>query len=129
MVGSANGNLYQIDSTTGALAVTPVGALGKTSSGVTAPPIVDVTNGTTFVVDANDGTSAVLVEFDTATLTQIAKARIGLGSSTKIALSIPQPAFDNNYYNDPSTGQIRLCGTGGGDTTPWQYAFGFVGRT
>jgi hypothetical protein len=129
LAGSANGNLYEIDTTTGALAVTPVGALGKTSSGVTAPPIVDVTNGTTFVVDANDGTSAVLVEFDTATLTQIAKARIGLGSSTKIALSIPQPAFDNNYYNDPSTGQVRLCGTGAADTTPWQYAFSFVGRT
>ena len=71
----------------------------------------------------------MLVEFDTATLTQLAKARIGLGSSTKIALSIPQPAFDNNYYNDPSTGQVRLCGTGVADTTPWQYAFGFVGRT
>ena len=130
MVGSANGNLYEVDATSGALlGVTPVGALGKTSSGVTAPPIVDVTNGTTFVVDANDGTSAVLVEFNTATLGQMAKARIGLGSSTKIALSIPQPAFDNNYYNDPSTGQIRLCGTGGADTTPWQYAFGFVGPT
>jgi hypothetical protein len=129
MTGSANGNLYEIDTTTGALSVTPVGALGKTSSGITAPPIVDVTNGTTFVVDANDGTSAVLDEFDTATLTLIAKARIGLGSSTKIALSIPQPAFDNNYYNDPSTGQVRLCGTGSADTTPWQFAFGFVGRT
>ena len=129
MMGSANGNLYEIDTTTGALSVTPVGALGKTDSGVTAPPIIDVTNGTTFVVDANDGTSAVLVEFDTATLTQIAKARIGLGASTKLASSIPQPAFNNDYYNDPSTGQIRLCGTGAADTTPWQYAFGFVGRT
>jgi hypothetical protein len=130
MVGSANGNLYEVDATSGALlGVTPVGALGKTSSGVTAPPIVDITNGTTFVVDANDGLSAVLVEFNTATLVQMAKARIGLGSSTKIALSIPQPAFDNNYYNSPSTGQIRLCGTGGADTTPWQYAFGFLGST
>ncbi|MFZ3342052.1 MAG: hypothetical protein WA609_03560 [Terriglobales bacterium] len=129
MVGSANGNLYQVDPGSGLLlGVTPVGALGKTSSGITAPPIIDITNGTTFVVDANDGTSAVLDEFDTATLTLLAKARIGLGSSTKIALSIPLPAFDNNYYNDPSTGQIRLCGTGANDTTPWQYAFGFVGR-
>ena len=129
MTGSANGNLYQVDSTTGALAVAVVGALGKTSPGIIAPPIVDVTNGTTFVVDANDGTSAVLVEFDTATLTQIAKARIGEGASTKTALTLGQPAFDNNYYNDPSTGQVRLCGTGASDTTPWQYGFGFVGRT
>jgi len=133
IVGSANGNLYQVG-TVGAVngvltGVTPVGALGKTSSGVTAPPIVDITNGTTFVVDANDGTSAVLDEFNTFSFGLMAKSRIGLGSSTKIALSIPQPAFDNNYYNDPSTGQIRLCGTGAADTTPWQYAFGFVGPT
>ncbi|MGA7685488.1 MAG: hypothetical protein WCA58_10800 [Terriglobales bacterium] len=130
MVGSANGNLYEIDSATGALSVPlVVGALGKTSPGVLAPPIVDVTNGTTFVVDANDGTSAVLLEVDTATFTQIAKARIGIGGASKTALSIPQPAFTNDYYNDPSTGQIRLCGTGAADTTPWQYAFGFTGRT
>jgi hypothetical protein len=24
---------------------------------------------------------------------------------------------------------VRLCGTGASDTTPWQYGFGFVGRT
>jgi hypothetical protein len=130
LVGSANGNLYEINSATGALSVPlVVGALGKTSPGVLAPPIVDVTNGTTFVVDADDGTSAVLLEVDTATFTQIAKARIGLGAANKTALTIPQPAFTNAYYTSPSTGQIRLCGTGAADTTPWQYAFGFTGRT
>lgn len=130
MVGSANGNLYQVDSTTGALAVAVVGAAGKTSPGVIPPPVVDITNGTTFVVDANDGTSAVLVEYDTFALgPPLAKARIGLGAANKTALTLGQPAFNNDYYNDPSTGQIRLCGTGAADTTPWQYAFGFVGRT
>ena len=129
MIGSANGNLYQVNTTTGVLAVAVVGAAGKTSPAIVPPPIVDITNGTTFVVDANDGTSAVLVEFDTATLTQITKARIGLGSSTKTALTLGQPAFTNDYYNDPSTGQVRLCGTGASDTTPWQYAFAFTGRT
>lgn len=129
LVGSANGNLYQVDANTGALLVTVVGAAGKTSPGIIPPAVVDITNGTTFVVDANDGTSAVLVEFDTATLTQLAKARIGLGASTKTALTLGQPAFSNDYYNNPSTGQVRLCGTGAADTTPWQYAFGFTGRT
>jgi hypothetical protein len=91
---------------------------------------VDITNGTTFVVDANDGTSAVLVEFDTFALgVPLAKARIGLGSFSKTALTLGQPAFTNDYYNDPSTGQVRLCGTGASDTTPWQYAFSFTGRT
>ncbi|HTR26622.1 MAG TPA: hypothetical protein VMI10_21810 [Terriglobales bacterium] len=129
MIGSANGNLYSVNSTTGVLSVLVVGAAGKTSPGIIPPPVVDITNGTTFVVDANDGTSAVLVEVDTATLTQIAKARIGLGSVNKTALTLGQPAFTNDYYNNPSAGQVRLCGTGAADTTPWQYGFGFVGRT
>jgi len=127
MVGSGNGNLYQVNSTTGAVASLVVGATTKTTPGILAPPIVDVTNGTTFVVSANDGTSAVLVEVDTATLGVITKGRIGLGSSSGTPLTIPQPAFSNDYYNDPSTGVIRLCGTGAADTTPWQYSFGFTG--
>lgn len=132
MVGSANGNLYQVNSTTGAVAVTVVGAAGKTSPGIIPPPVVDITNGTTFVVDANDGTSAVLVEFDTAALGRpLAKARIGTGANnpSKTAVTLGQPAFTNDYYNDPSSGQVRLCGTGAADTTPWQYAFAFTGRT
>lgn len=127
MVGSTNGNLYQINTATGALATLAVGS--GTSHGIVAPPIVDVTNGTTFVVSANDGTSAVLVEADTASLTLLSKARIGLGSSGGTKLNLYQPAFSNNYFNTPSTGVVRLCGTGAADTTPWQYAFGFTGRT
>src|SRR5271165_4143726 len=50
MVGSNNGDLYQIDTTAGLLTGTLiVGAAGTTSFGIIAPPIVDPTNGTTFV--------------------------------------------------------------------------------
>lgn len=129
MVGSANGNLYQINTTSGALSVLAVGTHSGTTAGIGAPPIVDLSNGTTFVVSANDGTSAVLVEVDTATLTEIAKARIGEGSSTGTSLAIQQPALSNDYYLGLPSGQIRLCGTGASDTTPWEYAFGFTGRT
>ena len=127
MVGSSDGVLYKID-TTGVLAPSSlvVGKKGGTSSGIVAPPIVDGTSGTTFVVSANDGTSAVLVEADTASMTQLAKARIGLGSSGGTVLNLYDPALSNDYFNDPSTGVIRLCGTGLADTTPWQYAFGFA---
>ena len=128
MVGSSNGSLYQINTTTGALSAPLVVGSGI-SSGITAAPIVDITNGTTFVVSANDGTSAVLVEADTASMTQLSKARIGQGAAGGTALTLRQPALSNNYYNNPSTGVIRLCGTGAADTTPWQYAFGFTGRT
>lgn len=129
MVGSANGSLYQIKISTGALSALVVGKSGGTSPGIVAAPMVDVTNGTTFVVSANDGTSAVLVEADTATMTQLSKARIGLGSAGGTALNLFQPAFSNQYFNTPSSGNIRLCGTGAADTTPWQYSFGFTGRT
>lgn len=129
LVGSANGDLYQINITSGAVAALVVGKSGSTSPGISAAPIVDVTNGTTFVISANDGTSAVLVEADTSSLTQLQKARIGLGSSGGTALGIYEPAFDNNYFNDPSTGHVRTCGTGAADLTPWQYSFGFTSRT
>jgi hypothetical protein len=131
MVGSGNGNLYQIDTATGALTALPVGG-GTTSHGIVAAPLVDITNGTTFVVSANDGIAgAVLVEVDTATMASppLSKARIGLGAFGGTALNIHDPDFSNNYYTTLTNGVIRVCGTGAADTTPWQYAFRFTGRT
>jgi len=75
------------------------------------------------------GTSAVLEEVDTASLDVLATGLIGLGASGGTKLKIYQPAFSNDYYNDPSTGIVSVCGTGAADTTPWQYVFGFSGRT
>jgi hypothetical protein len=131
MVGSANGSLYQINTATGVLAA-PLAIGNKAASpnhGILAPPIVDVTNGTTFVVSSNDGTSGVLVEADTATLTELARARIGQASASKTAVNLYQPAFSDSYFTTPSSGVVRLCGTGDADITPFQYAFGFTGRT
>jgi hypothetical protein len=60
----------------------------------------------------------------------LARANIGEGALKATAgLFLYEPAHDNNYYNNPSTGNIRLCGTGATDTSPWEYAFGFTGRT
>jgi hypothetical protein len=129
MVGSANGNLYQIDLNSPALAFAtlPVGAAGL-NHGILAAPIVDVTNGTTFVVSSNDGTSAVLEEVDTASMTLISKARIGWGSLSGTTVDLYEPAFTHDYFNDPSKGFVSLCGTGLNDTIPNQYEFGFTGR-
>jgi len=130
IVGSRNGNVYGIDATAGALVSTlVVGVHGGTNPGIVAPPIVDVTNGTTFVVSANDGTSGVLVEANTANLQLVSKARIGLGSNGGTAVNILEPAFSNSYFNNPSNGDVHLCGTGAADTTPWHYSFGFTGTT
>ncbi len=129
MVGSANGNLYQINVNAPTPVAVPLSVGAGTSSGIVAPPIVDVTNGTTFVVSANDGTSAVLVEADTATMLPLAKGRIGLGAAGGTAFNIHPPALSNLYFNNPPSGEIRVCGTGAADAIPWQYAFGFIGRT
>ncbi len=127
MVGSKDGNLYQINPALGTLVnKLTVGKKGATGHGILAAPVVDITNGTTFVVNSNNGTSAVLVEADTATLTSLAVASIGEGSASGTAVNLYNPAFDNNYYNNPSTGLIHLCGTGTSSITPYQYAFGFT---
>ena len=128
MVGNGNGRLYSINIATGAVNSIAIGRFRALDAGVLAPPIVDVTNGTTFVVSSNDGTSAVLAEVDTATLTLLAKGRIGIGAASGTDVKLYQPALDNNYFNNPSTGKIRLCGTGAGNVTPWQYGFSFTGR-
>jgi hypothetical protein len=131
MVGSGNGSLYQIDTTAVVPTPFPIGKAGAKSTGVLTAPAVDVTNGTTFAVSANDGTSAVLVQVGTFGFSNPIRVRIGIGAATGTASSIGEPAFDNQYFNDPSTGHIRLCGNNPNltlnDTSPWQYSFGFTG--
>jgi hypothetical protein len=132
LVGSGDGNLYRIDTTNPANVVShAVGKLGKPYSAIVAAPAVDITNGTTFVVDANDGTSAVLVQFRTNSMAQMAKARIGAAGTAApagTAMFIYGPAADNAYFTNPASGNIRVCGTDAVTTAPWQYAFGFSGQ-
>ena len=128
-VGSQNGTLYAIKISDGTVRSLVVGRSGGTNPGILHGPVVDVTNSTAFVVSANDGTSGVLVQVDTVAMSQKAKGRIGLASRSGTAVSLFQPAPSNDYYTNPQSGLIRVCGTGAADTTPWQYAFGFTGIT
>ena len=133
MVGSGNGNLYQVNTnnpSAGFLTLT-IGKKGAKSSGILTAPVVDVTNGTTFAASANDGiSSAVLVQAHTSSLGVLTKVTLGQGSSGGlVGLYIQEPAFDNQYFNGPSGGNIFVCGTASGDTSPWEYSFGFTGAT
>ncbi|HLB86911.1 MAG TPA: hypothetical protein VJK29_04590, partial [Terriglobales bacterium] len=90
-------------------------------------PLVDSSNGTVFAVSPSDGTSAVLVQARASDLSQLARARIGMGSSGSPAtrMDIYDGAFSDNYFNLPSSGFIFVCGTGAADLTPRRYTFGF----
>jgi hypothetical protein len=133
MVGSGNGSLYQVNTNNPSAAFLrlTIGKKGAKSSGILTAPVVDVTNGTTFAASANDGiSSAVLVQADTSTLTVLTKVTLGQGSFVGVVgLYIQEPAFDNQYFNGPSGGNIFVCGTASGDTSPWEYSFGFTGAT
>ena len=131
LIGGRNGDLYEVNIANGGVSALIVGAHGGLDAGLFAPPIVDVSQGTAFVVSANDGNTAVLVQVDTTTFTQLAKAQLGIGAAgpLKNDVTLFLPALDNAYYTDPNSGTIYSCGTGADDSTPWQYSFGFTGRT
>jgi hypothetical protein len=58
----------------------------------------------------------------------LTKVTLGQGSFVGVVgLYIQEPAFDNQYFNGPSGGNIFVCGTASGDTSPWEYSFGFTG--
>jgi len=85
-------------------------------------------NAAVFAVSSNDGTSAVVVQADAATLLQLQRGRIGQGSNGGTNVNLYDGAFNHNYFNSPGTGALFLCGTGAADITPWRYFFGFSGR-
>ena len=128
-VGDARGILWSVNANTPATVRSlNVGLPGATNATIFDPPIVDVDNGTVFAISSNDGTSAVVVQADTGTLAQLRRARIGQGSSGGFTANLYGGAFTNDYFNNPASGSMFLCGTGAADTTPWRYSFLFTGR-
>jgi len=128
-VGDARGILWSVNANTPAtIRSLNVGLPGATNPAIFDPPIVDVDNGTVFAVSSNDGTSAVVVQADTTTLAQLRRGRIGQGTTGGFTANLYGGAFTNDYFNNPASGSLFLCGTGAADTTPWRYSFGFTGR-
>jgi hypothetical protein len=127
--GGRNGDLYQINTSAGFVSVLQVGAHNGPNASILAPPIVDITNSTIFVVSSNGGASAILEQVATAgnTFVEAETANIGLGSAGGTVVDIYQPALSNGYYTNPANGFLYTCGTGANDTTPWRYTFGFTG--
>jgi hypothetical protein len=128
-VGDGRGILWSVNANTPATVRSlNVGLPGAANATILDAPIVDVDNGTVFAISSNDGTSAVVVQADTGTLAQLRRARIGRGSTGGFTANLYGGAFTNDYFNNPASGSMFLCGTGAADTTPWRYSFGFTGR-
>ncbi len=129
-IGDSQGFLWQVSLTNlGTKKSLAVGSAGNRNPAIFDGPLVDVNSNTIFAVSSNDGTSAVVVQADTPTLTQMTRGRIGKGSTGTPGSSVNlyDGTFNNNYYNNPASGYLFVCGTGGADTTPWRYLFGFTG--
>ncbi len=128
-VGDGHGILWSINATNPAIRKSlAVGGFNKLNPSILDGPIVDATNRTVFASSSNDGVGAALVQADTSTLKELARARIGEGSAGGVRVNVYDGTFDNNYFNNSSTGFMLVCGTGPTDSTPWRYSFPFVGR-
>jgi hypothetical protein len=128
-VGDGQGFLWQLSLATLTKKSLAVGSSGMRNPGLIDGPLVDVTNKTIFAISSNDGTSAVVVQADTPTLTQMTRARVGMGSTGTPGTNVNlyDGNFSNNYFNNPQSGYLFVCGTGAADTTPWRYFIGFTG--
>ena len=129
-VGDGQGFLWQVSLTNlGTKKSLAVGAAGTRNPGIIDGPMVDVSSDTIFATSSDDGTSAVVVQADTPTLTEMSRGRIGMGSTGTpgTTVNLYDGTFNNNYYNSPPSGYLFACGTGAADTTPWRYLFGFTG--
>jgi len=127
-VGDASGGLYQYNVVTQALNRLDVSTPQQINANIIDTPLVDPFNGTVFATSSNDGTSAVLVEADTTSLAQLARVRIGQGSSGGTVVNLYDGAFSDSYFTSPGSGQMLVCGTGPADVTPWLYTLNFTGR-
>src|SRR5438445_3335417 len=128
-LGDGRGFLFSVNvDSPGLRASLAVGLAGAVHPAIIDGPLVDSDNGTVFAVSSNDGTSAVVVQADTGTLAQLTRARIGQGSTGGFTANLYGGAFSNDYFNNPASGSLFLCGTGAADQTPWRHSFGFTGR-
>ena len=77
-----------------------------------------------FVFTGNDGTAgaaSTVVQMN-LDLTGIVRVHVGQGG-----VDMHSGTFDDPYFgNNPSTGELFLCGTGPTDTTPYHYWIGFT---
>jgi hypothetical protein len=127
-VGDDSGTLFKVDPATGTVLASLVVGGGFPDGGLVDAPIVDNGNLTVFAFSADDGISgAVAVQAD-QNLVSLARAPVGASVFAGLTppVNIHTGTFDNNYFNDPTTGFLYVCGTNDANTRPILYRFGFT---
>jgi len=129
-VGANDARVYSVsaDDFSTALTVLQVGTTTALNPGILDAPIVDSTAGTLLAISSNDSTilnSAVVVQANTSSLTEIKRLSLGLGSTGGTAVDLYAGDFDNNYFTDPATGHLLLCGTAPATRIPTLYNVSF----
>ena len=129
-VGAANGTLYSVlVSSPAAMTAIRIGRADSANPGIYDAPMFDATGGSIFAITSNDdvsnGASVVQVNADTLSITT--RVSIGQGTTKEHLVNLYDGDFDENYFNDPSTGHMMVCGTGTADSTPHRYVLGFDG--
>jgi hypothetical protein len=121
----------EVGSTSGACGAGTAPCVGATVLTITSggaiadSPIVDSTTGRVFTETGANGTSAAIVQTDTA-LGSVVTVNVGAQDGTA-GNALHNGDFDNNYFNDPSTGFYYVCGKGPTNATrfPTLYRIGF----
>jgi hypothetical protein len=93
-------------------------------------PTVDSTNGTVFVFAWSGGTykGATIVQSNTTlSVTNVANISGATGNST--ATTLYAGTFDNNYYNNPTSGKLYACGENNATHFGTLWAVGFTNAT
>ena len=121
VVGRSGGDfdLFVIDAATGLpVSAVPLGALFTPSN-----LLVDSTNHTVFVFYASSSLALTVAQFDTSG-TLIRKTTVGqLGGTVNVYTG----AFDNNYFNNPSSGTLYFAGAV--NFVASLFGIGFAGTT
>jgi hypothetical protein len=112
------GNFYVVNAGTGALVAT-------TSLSIFTPsePILDTTDQTVFVFYPDSTLHLSVSQFDTSG-TLLRKVTAGLLSGS---VNVYSGAFDNNYFNNPSSGLLYFAGAV--NNVASVYSVGFTGTT
>ena len=130
-VGDASGFLYNVNSTTAAVAQS--GQVDFSTGGVVDSPIVDSAGRLVYVFSSADGTSgcpgtadcAGVFQFGTSFGSGDPGSEVQVGASTVEGVSTPNPmysgAFDSTYYSSLNrTGNLYVCGNTGGPPILYQ---------